>query len=72
MPEIRYREVYEQGTGVLLYTEPYEVSDEQLELEADKARIQTILEESPPVHGLPELYEAVRLLAKLQGYYGSP
>ncbi len=33
MPETRYVRVYEQGTGILLKEEPYEVSDEQLYLE---------------------------------------
>lgn len=34
MPEIRYIRTYEQGTGVLLSQEPYEVSDEKLHQEA--------------------------------------
>jgi len=33
MPETRYKEVYEQGTGKLLRREPYVVSDEELEIE---------------------------------------
>jgi len=34
MPETRYAEIYEQGTGKLLSREPYEVNDEELKIEA--------------------------------------
>ena len=43
MPETRYVEVYEQGTGKLLRKEPYEVSDEQLEVERRLKRKDEIL-----------------------------
>ena len=65
MPEIRYTEVYEEGTGRLIGHEPYKVSDEELQHEHDLALLQDILSQSPPAQGLPHLYEAVRILARL-------
>lgn len=43
MPETRYTEVYEQGTGKLLRKEPYEVSDEQLAEENEAKEIEQIM-----------------------------
>lgn len=39
MPEIRYIDIYEQGTGQLIGHEPYEVSDEELHQEALKQQL---------------------------------
>jgi len=43
--EIRYIEVYEQGTGKLLRREPYEVSDEELVAEERGQRMANLLDE---------------------------
>ena len=42
MPETRYTEIYEQGTGKLIAKEPYEVSDEELRRETLLERLMTI------------------------------
>ena len=42
MPEIRYTEIYEQGTGKLIAKEPYEVSDEELRRETLLKQLTTI------------------------------
>lgn len=50
MPEIRYREIYQQGTGQLLRREPYEVSDEELERERKLARKKELRGKFKEVH----------------------
>ena len=45
MPETRYIETYEQGTGKLLSKTPYVVSDEELAEEARRERMANILDE---------------------------
>jgi len=45
MPETRYIETYEQGTGRLLSREPYEVSDEELARQRRHQRLANILDE---------------------------
>ena len=45
MPEIRYIETYEQGTGKLLQKEPYEVSDKELAEEKRLERMANIFVE---------------------------
>lgn len=45
MPETRYIETYEQGTGKLISRKPYEVSDEELVEEQKSQRMANILDE---------------------------
>lgn len=68
MPETRYSEVYEQGTGQLISYEPYEVSDEQLQQEADEARATEILATSPSAITMPEIWQLLRILARRAGF----
>lgn len=58
MAEIRYAEVYEQGTGKLLRKEPYEVSDKELAEEKRILRMANILAE------IDELKEKIKKLEK--------
>ncbi|MCH7590486.1 hypothetical protein IIB34_05565 [PVC group bacterium] len=45
MPETRTIETYEQGTGKLIKTETYQVSDEELAEEVKSQRMANILDE---------------------------
>lgn len=64
MPETRYIELYEQGTGRLIGTESYEVSDEELQHEADQARAAELIATSPAAITMPEIWELLRILAR--------
>ena len=66
MPETRYVETYQDG--VLIDKEPYEVSDEQLQDEADTARLKEICAMAHSAIPLPSLVEAVAIICKKLGY----
>lgn len=67
MPEIRYIEIYEQGTGQLIGSEPYEVSDEQLQWEHDQVRAQELLATSPSAITMPDIWELLRIIGRREG-----
>lgn len=66
MPETRYVEVSD-GQGNVVDLEPYEVSDEELQEEADLATAQGYLASSPDVISQPEMWFLIRYLARRIG-----
>lgn len=62
MPETRYIEEYKDGK--LVNRIPYEVSDEDLQKEADEARLKEILGMAHSAIPLPVLAEGFKLLCK--------
>lgn len=68
MPETRYKETYEQGTGILIAREPYEVSNEDLAKEEDERRALEILATSPTAITMPEMWELLRIFGRQFGY----
>lgn len=66
MPETRYIEVYDNH-GNIIALEPYEVSDEQLAEEAERATIEGYLAQSPPAITMPQLWAVIRHLARRAG-----
>lgn len=68
MPETRYSEIYEQGTGQVIDYEPYEVSDEELAQELEDAACQEYLATSPDVITMPQMWYLLRAFAKKLGY----
>jgi len=65
MPETRYREEYKGGK--LVNRIPYEVSDEELQEEADEARLIEILGMAHSTIPVPALAEGFTLLCKRLG-----
>ena len=65
MPETRYIEEYKDGK--LVNRIPYEVSDEELQEEADQARLKEILGMSHSAIAIPVLAEGFTLLCKRLG-----
>lgn len=68
MPKIRYVEVYD-GQGNLIAQEPYEISDEQLEAEANQARIEELHQIFADCHSshvipLPGITEFILLICE--------
>ncbi|MBA7484009.1 hypothetical protein ES707_19528 [subsurface metagenome] len=68
MPETRYIEVYKDSE--LVDRIPYEVSDEQLQEEADEARLKEILNMAHSAIAIPALAEGFKLLCKRLGVIG--
>lgn len=67
MPETRPINVYENGVFIGIDGH-FEVSDEQLQDEADRLLCEQYLAQSPPVITMPELWFILRCLAKQLGY----
>ncbi len=65
MPETRYIEEYKDGK--LVNRIPYEVSDEDLQEEADEARLREILGMAHSAIAVPILAEGFKLLCKTLG-----
>ena len=65
MPETRYTEEYQNGK--LVNRIPYEVSDEELQEEADEARLKEILGMAHSAIAVPILAEGFKLLCKRLG-----
>ncbi len=65
MPETRYIEEYKDGK--LVNRIPYEVSDEELQEEADRARLREILGMAHSAIAVPTLAEGFKLLCKRLG-----
>ena len=65
MPETRYIEEYQNGK--LVNRIPYQVSDEDLQEEADEARLRKIATMPPAALSVPELAEGFKLLCKRLG-----
>lgn len=65
MPETRYIEEYQNGK--LVNRIPYEVSDEELQEEADEARLKEILGMGHSAIAIPLLAEGFSLLCKTLG-----
>ena len=63
MPEIRYIEIYRDG--VLVRKEPYEISDEQLAMEALEKVARGLV--NRPVLTIPELTDLVKYLMSKVG-----
>ena len=61
-PETRYIETYKDG--VLIEKEPYEVSDEQLEQEADEKLLQDILDMADSDIKVPQIGKILKALIK--------
>jgi len=68
MPETRYIEEYKDGK--LVNRIPYEVSDEELQVEADEARLKEILDMAHSAIPIPVLAEGFNLLCKRLGVIG--
>ncbi len=68
MPETRYIEEYQNGK--LVNRIPYEVSDEELQEEADQARLKAIAHLPPAALSVPMLAEGFGLLCKRLGVTG--
>lgn len=66
MPETRYIIVYKDGVEVNRI--PYEVSDEELQAEADEARLREIASMAHSAIKVPLLAEGFKLLCKKLGY----
>ena len=64
MPETRYTEVYKDG--VLIDKEPYEVSDEELEEEANKKILNDLLDMVDGDIKVPLIGKALKALIKLR------
>lgn len=64
MPEIRYVEVFKDGK--LVEKEPYKVSDEELEREAQEIRIKELIAKSSRTSA--ENSQLINLLASRLGY----
>ena len=64
MPETRYVEVYKDG--VLIDKEPYEVSDEQLELEAAEKTLDDLFKLADADIKMPQVGKFLKALAKLR------
>lgn len=65
MPETRYTEEYQNGK--LVKRIPYEVSDEELQEEADRARLKAVANMPPSALSVPLLAEGFKLLCKRLG-----
>ncbi|MBA7711916.1 hypothetical protein ES703_120883 [subsurface metagenome] len=65
MPETRYIEEYRDSE--LVNRVPYEVSDEELQREADDARLKEILGMAHSAIAIPALAEGFKLLCKRLG-----
>jgi hypothetical protein len=65
MPETRYIEEYKDGK--LVNRIPCEVSDEELQVEADEARLKEILGMAHSAIPIPVLAEGFKLLCKRLG-----
>ncbi|MBA7530182.1 hypothetical protein ES705_22385 [subsurface metagenome] len=68
MPETRYIEEYKDSK--LVKRIPYEVSDEELQEEADEARLKAIAKLPPAALSVPALAEGFKLLCKRLGVTG--
>lgn len=66
MPMTRYIEEYKDGK--LVNRIPFEVSDQQLADEAEKATCEEYLKLSPPVITQPQIWYLLRTFAKKLGY----
>jgi len=62
MPETRYIEEYKNGK--LVNRIPYEISNEELQEEADEARLKAIAKLPPEALPVPVLAEGFKLLCK--------
>lgn len=67
MPETRYIEEYKDGK---LNRIPYEVSDDELQEEADEARLEAIAKLPSSALSVPALAEGFKLLCKQLGVTG--
>jgi len=67
MPETRYTDEYDND-GNIINRIPYEISDEELAEEAEKATCEQYLAFSPSVITPPQIWFLIRALAKKLGY----
>lgn len=67
MPKTRYIEEYD-NQGRLVNSVPYEVSDEEVASEQEKATCEVYLAQSPDVITQPEIWYLLRAFAKQLGY----
>lgn len=66
-PETRYIEHYDRE-GNIIWKEPYELSDEELQAEANDARLKEIAAMGQSAIKVPLLAEGFKLLCKKLGF----